>query len=59
MLNLLFTAVWKVEANRRLFFEQYAKEHNFDHRDPEGWHWQPKENFYDKKVCFKIEREFF
>lgn len=39
----------KIE-NRRVFFEKYAKQHNFDPRKAENWYSQPKERIMVQKV---------
>lgn len=41
---------WKDKKNRRLFFEEFAKIHDFDPLDPNNWYSIPTEMLLTQKV---------
>lgn len=42
--------MWYNRDNRRAFFEEYAKENNFDPLHNEKWYSQPRKKILEKKV---------
>ena len=49
--NLIFVvAVWQDIANRRQFFEKYAKTNGFDPLVPENWYYQSRRKILEAKV---------
>ena len=49
-LNLIL-ASWNEPGNRRKFFENYAKENDFNPLDPRGWSVQPRKKLMSVRVC--------
>jgi len=45
---------WRDPANRRKFFEDYAKEQLFDPLIAENWYSQTKDNIMSKKGAFSV-----
>ena len=43
-------AMWHKVKNRRKFFEEYAKDHGFDHNNPKKWYLQSRRKIEAKKV---------
>lgn len=50
LFNFVLLGIWNSVEKRRMFFEKYAKEHNFDPRNPANWYLHPKEKIMLAKV---------
>lgn len=53
LIGLILTlsiAPMKMEGNRRLFFEHFAKVNNFDYLIPKNWYLQSREKIMATKV---------
>ena len=53
-------AMWHKVKNRRKFFEEYAKDHGFDHNNPKKWYLQSRRKIEAKKVqahCFYLHKK--
>jgi hypothetical protein len=48
--SLISILVYRDPGNRRLFFENYAKQHSFDPHNPEHWYSQPRDRILEFKV---------
>eukprot|EP00026_Physarum_polycephalum_P001397 Phypoly_transcript_01398.p1 GENE.Phypoly_transcript_01398~~Phypoly_transcript_01398.p1 ORF type:complete len:808 (+),score=111.44 Phypoly_transcript_01398:465-2888(+) len=46
--------IWRKLRNRRLFFEEYAKENKFDPLVPENWYTQPRKRIHSKKGADRV-----
>jgi len=47
-------APWKENKNRRLLFEDYAKQNGFDPLHPENWYLQPKHKVMAIKAIYQV-----
>lgn len=49
---IVFNALdmWRDAEKRKNFFEEYAKRHGIDSRDPEQWYSVPRDSFMAVKV---------
>lgn len=52
--NYYYSAVWPEESKRKQFFENYAKENEFDPLICENWYFQSPQKIKHKKVHFNF-----
>ena len=48
------STMWQAPANRRRFFEEFAKQHKFDPLAPQEWYSQSVKNIMQVKVCEEV-----
>ena len=57
--SYIITAVWRIRANRRKFFEDFAREKEFDPHIAHNWHSLPRHHLFSAKVHLTIHSSFF
>ena len=50
---------WNDPANRRIFFENYAKKYKFEVKDPDNWYMQDAERMFAQRVISHLFPHMF